>query len=238
LAARWQRAQHLKRVFNIDIETFPVCAGAVQIIVCIGDPVVIEKIHTHLDGKTAEPEAPRQSAGRSKLPMAANGRFSWRKGLLAFAAHPRNVKPTVALVGAIAEYARLDAPFLGNHGSVMRSAYFLLGWCFFGLGAVGIVIPGLPTVPFMLIALWLFSKSSQRFHDWLYTHRVFGQPLQQWREHGIIPLKAKLVAVLTMTMSLAYMIGVADVGAGIAATTAVIMLVGLVFILRQPSRLP
>lgn len=127
---------------------------------------------------------------------------------------------------------------MGNRGSVMRSAYIVLGWCFFGLGAVGIVIPGLPTVPFMLVALWLFSKSSQRFYDWLYTHRVFGDPLQQWREHGIIPLKAKLIAVLTMIMSLAYMIGVANVGAGIAATTSVIMLVGLVFILGQPSRLP
>ena len=120
----------------------------------------------------------------------------------------------------------------------MKSTYFLLGWCFFGLGAVGIVIPGLPTVPFMLIALWLFSKSSQRIHDWLYTHRVFGQPLQQWSEHGVIPLKAKLVAVFTMTMSLGYMIGIADVGAVIASLTALIMLVGAIFILRQPSRLP
>jgi len=125
---------------------------------------------------------------------------------------------------------------LGNRAAVMRSAYFLLGWLFFGLGAVGIMIPGLPTVPFVLIALWLFSRSSQRFHDWLYTHRVFGPPLQQWREHGVIPLKAKLVAISTMTLSLAYMIGIADVGGAIVASTAVIMLVGVVFILRQPSQ--
>ena len=120
----------------------------------------------------------------------------------------------------------------------MRSAYFLLGWCFFGLGAVGVIVPGLPTVPFMLVALWLFSKSSQRFYDWLYSHRVFGPPLQQWRAHGVIPLKAKLAAVVTMTVSLAYMIIFADVGVAVIALTASIMLVGAVFILRQPSRGP
>jgi hypothetical protein len=58
-------AQRLKRVFGIDIETCPVCAGAVQIIACIEDPVVIEKILTHLDAKTAGHEAPRQPPSRA-----------------------------------------------------------------------------------------------------------------------------------------------------------------------------
>ena len=44
-------AQRLKRVFSIDIETCPACGGAVRIIACIEDPVVIEKILTHLDAK-------------------------------------------------------------------------------------------------------------------------------------------------------------------------------------------
>lgn len=135
-----------------------------------------------------------------------------------------------------ARYARLTALSSIDRGFEMRSIYFLLGWLFFGLGAVGVVIPGLPTVPFMLLALWMFSKSSQRFHDWLYSHRVFGPPLQQWKAHRVIPLRAKVVAVLTMSVSLTYMVLVADVGAGITVFTAAIMLVGAVFILRQPSR--
>ncbi|MCB1772030.1 MAG: YbaN family protein [Gammaproteobacteria bacterium] len=120
----------------------------------------------------------------------------------------------------------------------MKSAYFLLGWCCFGLGAVGIVIPGLPTVPFMLVALWLFSKSSPRFHGWLYSHRLFGPPLQRWQKHGIIPLRAKVAAVVMMVASLAYMIVIANVGVGIVTLTAMIMLLGAIFILRQPSREP
>ena len=52
-------AQRLKRVFGIDIETCPACGGAVRIIACIEDPVVIAKILTHLDKKVAAAEAPR-----------------------------------------------------------------------------------------------------------------------------------------------------------------------------------
>jgi hypothetical protein len=58
-------AQRLKRVFCIDIEACPVCGGAVQIIACIEDPVVIEKTLTNLDAKTAEPEGPRRPLCRA-----------------------------------------------------------------------------------------------------------------------------------------------------------------------------
>lgn len=118
----------------------------------------------------------------------------------------------------------------------MRHAYLLLGWTCFGLGAVGAMVPGLPTVPLMLVALWAFSKSSQRFHDWLYGHPVFGPPLQQWRVHRVIPVKAKVVAAVSMTASFAYMAFFADVSGWILVVVAAVMLVGLGFILGQPSR--
>ncbi|NNG12825.1 MAG: YbaN family protein, partial [Halobacteria archaeon] len=108
--------------------------------------------------------------------------------------------------------------------------------CFFGLGAVGTVVPGLPTTPFMLLALWAFSKSSQRFHDWLYTHRVFGPPLQQWRSHRVIPGKAKLLAVATMLLSFVYLAFFTGVSAWLKALIALVMLYGAAFILSKPSR--
>jgi uncharacterized membrane protein YbaN (DUF454 family) len=120
----------------------------------------------------------------------------------------------------------------------MRSLYFLLGWCFFGLGAVGTVVPGLPTTPFMLLALWAFSKSSQRFHDWLYAHPVFGPPLQQWRSHRVIPGKAKLLAVATMAASLIYLAFFTDISVWIKVGTGLVMLYGAAFILTKPSRIP
>jgi uncharacterized membrane protein YbaN (DUF454 family) len=120
----------------------------------------------------------------------------------------------------------------------MRSLYFLLGWCFFGLGAIGAVVPGLPTTPFMLLALWAFSKSSQRVHDWLYAHPVFGPPLQQWRSHRVIPARAKLLAVATMAVSFIYLAFFTVLSAWIKALIALVMLYGAAFILSKPSRIP
>ena len=120
----------------------------------------------------------------------------------------------------------------------MKPLYFLLGCCFFGIGAVGTVVPGLPTTPFMLLALWAFSKSSQRLHDWLYSHPVFGPPLQQWRSHRVIPGKAKLLAVATMGASFLYLVFFTVISVWIKALIALIMLYGAAFILSKPSRAP
>ena len=120
----------------------------------------------------------------------------------------------------------------------MRPLYFLLGWCFFGLGAVGTVVPGLPTTPFMLLALWAFSKSSQRFHDWLYAHPVFGPALQRWSEHRVISGKAKLLAVTTMAVSFVYLTFFTGISTWIKVSIALVILYGAVFILSKPSRVP
>ncbi|MDT8386840.1 MAG: YbaN family protein [Thiogranum sp.] len=119
----------------------------------------------------------------------------------------------------------------------MRSFYLLLGWSFFGLGAVGVVLPVLPTTPFMLIALWAFARSSKRFHDWLYTHRVFGPPLDQWRTHRIIPVKAKIFTLVTMFLSFGYLAFFSETPALAKAIVALFMLSGAVFVLSQRSRI-
>ncbi len=77
----------------------------------------------------------------------------------------------------------------------------LIGWLFVIIGAIGIFLPVLPTTPFLLISLWAFSQSSERFHDWLYNHRIFGPPLQNWTKYGVIPLRAKIIALATMAIS-------------------------------------
>ncbi|MEN8802570.1 MAG: YbaN family protein [Thiogranum sp.] len=114
--------------------------------------------------------------------------------------------------------------------------YFLLGWSFFGLGAVGAVVPGLPTTPFMLLALWAFSKSSRRFHDWLYAHKFFGPPLAQWQKHRVIPAKAKFLAIVTMIASFTYLALFTGMNPLGKVAVALVMLSGAVFILNQSSR--
>jgi hypothetical protein len=118
----------------------------------------------------------------------------------------------------------------------MKPVYFLLGWSFFGLGAVGTVVPGLPTTPFMLLALWAFSKSSKRFHDWLYAHKLFGPPLIQWRDHRVIPVKAKVFSVVTMIASFTYLAFFTEMNILVKVIVALVMLYGAVFILSQSSR--
>lgn len=117
----------------------------------------------------------------------------------------------------------------------MRTFYFILGTCFFSLGAVGTVVPGLPTTPFMLLALWAFSRSSRRFHDWLYNHRLFGPPLQQWHQYRVIPRKAKLLSVSMMIASLVYLFAFTEVNLWIKLFTLLVMAYGAYYILSKPS---
>ncbi len=88
---------------------------------------------------------------------------------------------------------------------IKQGVIMALGFFFVGLGFAGAVLPVLPTTPFLLVALWCFTRSSDRFHHWLYTHRLFGPTLQLWEEYRVIPPIAKMVAVTTMTCSVAYM---------------------------------
>ncbi len=65
---------------------------------------------------------------------------------------------------------------------------FLLavGFAALGLGAVGIFVPLLPTTPFVLLAVWLFGRSSPRYHSWLRQNRYFGKILRDWEsERGL-----------------------------------------------------
>lgn len=120
----------------------------------------------------------------------------------------------------------------------MRPLYFTLGWTFFGVGFVGAFLPVLPTTPFMLISLWCFSRSSPRFHDWLYSHKFFGPPLQQWHKYRVIPLTAKIVAVFFMTTALVYIYLFSIFALWLKLVLSVIIGYGCWFILTKPSRAP
>lgn len=75
---------------------------------------------------------------------------------------------------------------------------------FVGLGILGAVLPVLPTTPFLIVALWCFSRSSEKLHNWLYTHSIYGPLLRQWHEHRVIPAMAKFIAVTAMVTSTMY----------------------------------
>lgn len=113
-----------------------------------------------------------------------------------------------------------------------------VGFFFVALGTIGIFLPLLPTVPFLLIALWAFAQSSQTFHDWLYHHKHFGPMLQEWSKYGTIPLKAKIMALSTMTVSALWVIFGTEADWKLLTPMVLFMGIGAGFILSRPSRRP
>jgi len=120
----------------------------------------------------------------------------------------------------------------------VRYGLIAFGWLNVGLGIVGMLLPVMPTTIFLILALWAFSKSSIRFHDWLYSHPRLGRSLRAWHRHRVIPLPAKCLAVAMMSASLLYVtLFVAEgwllplgLGLGLGAVAA--------YIVTRPHRLP
>ena len=81
-----------------------------------------------------------------------------------------------------------------------RWAWWLLAWLSLGLGLLGVLLPGLPTVPFILLAAWAAMRGSPRLHAWLLAHRSFGPMIRNWEEHGAITRRSKVLAIGTMAL--------------------------------------
>jgi len=82
--------------------------------------------------------------------------------------------------------------------SRLRWAWWLLAWSSLGLGLLGVALPGLPTVPFILLSAYAAARGSQRLHGWLLRHRQFGPMIVDWQRHGAVSRRAKRFAAAAM----------------------------------------
>jgi len=82
---------------------------------------------------------------------------------------------------------------------ILKYLWLSLGFLALGLALLGVLLPILPTVPFLLLAAFFFAKSSKRLHSWLLNHPSFGTMIREWNEKGAINKKAKVMATLSIS---------------------------------------
>lgn len=86
----------------------------------------------------------------------------------------------------------------------MRQIWYVLGMIALALGIVGIALPVVPTVPFLLLAAAAFARSSPRLERRIMDHPTYGPPVRAWREHGAIGRLAKIWATLAMACGVGF----------------------------------
>ena len=87
---------------------------------------------------------------------------------------------------------------------LLKWLWVFLGCLFVGLGAIGAVIPGMPTTVFLVLAAACFIRSSQKLYDWLIANKTFGPYLKDYREGKGIPLRAKIVALVMIVVFVSF----------------------------------
>ncbi|KKB79765.1 hypothetical protein VW35_04455 [Devosia soli] len=83
---------------------------------------------------------------------------------------------------------------------LVRALYFVLGILLLLAGIIGIFVPLMPTTIFLILAAWCFSRSSRRLETWLLGHKTLGPTIVNWRRHGVIPRRAKILASTGMML--------------------------------------
>jgi uncharacterized membrane protein YbaN (DUF454 family) len=85
--------------------------------------------------------------------------------------------------------------------SGIRIFWLLAGLTSLAIGAVGVVLPLLPTTPFLLVAAFAFARSSERLDRWLREHPSFGTLIHNWQREGSIDRRSKRVALVVLVLT-------------------------------------
>ena len=86
----------------------------------------------------------------------------------------------------------------------MKYILIILGSISLALGVIGIFLPLLPTTPFLLLSATLYVRSSEKLYHWLINQKYLGTYIRNFREHKAIPLRAKVISVALVWITLLY----------------------------------
>lgn len=117
-----------------------------------------------------------------------------------------------------------------------RLLLLVCGWFALLLGAIGLLLPVLPTTPFVLLAAACFARSSERFHAMLLRNRLFGPLVAEWEQHRSIPRRTKRWAIALMSVTFGSSIVFFVQPVGLKWVLAVVGVGVAVWIWRIPSR--
>ena len=118
----------------------------------------------------------------------------------------------------------------------VRNVFFVvLGMLSVALGTAGIVLPLLPTTPFLLLSAYLFAKSSPRWHDWLVNHKHLGPYIHAWRNKTGLTVAQKLRISISFTIVMGISIYFSPM-ASIKYMLACIWAFWTIMLLRQKTR--
>lgn len=118
----------------------------------------------------------------------------------------------------------------------LRSIFLVLGFFFLGMAFVGVVVPLIPTVGPVLLAAFFFSKSSERFDQWLVNNRLFGGIVRDWRAGLGFTIRAKTIAIVaiivTFTISIVFVVEPILIRIGLAVFAGAL----IVYIAQLPTK--
>ena len=113
---------------------------------------------------------------------------------------------------------------------LLRVLWVGLGCLFVGLGAIGAVVPGMPTTVFLVLAAACFIRFSQRLYDWLISNKTFGPYLKDYREGKGIPRRAKVLALSMIVIFVSFAVFYAIEATQIKVLVGLIGLIGFLFV--------
>ena len=90
--------------------------------------------------------------------------------------------------------------------NLKKKLYITFGFLAVALAIVGVFIPGLPTVPFLLVALFCFERSSKKYHDMIMNNKYFGSVLQDYYSGKGLTLSVKIKAILFLSCGMIFSI--------------------------------
>ena len=122
---------------------------------------------------------------------------------------------------------------------MIRLAWLVLGWLLVGIGGIGVIVPGLPSTGFFILAAGCFSKCSPRFEQWILDLPGVGPLVRDYRAGLGMPKRAKIQANLMMWLAIGISAGfVVDIGLVRLAIVALGLIGSYWIVVRTPTKVP